>query len=260
MSQPILEVDAVVKRFGGLVAVDSITLEVREREALGIVGPNGAGKTALINLVSGFYRVDGGAIRFRGRDITNLKLHRIGRLGIARTFQNIRIFRRMTVLENVMAANPRHTARPLRSFLVSGAARADVDEAMALLEFMGLAGRADQLAGGLPYGDARRLEMARALAAAPSLLLLDEPSAGMNEAETARLIADIHKCRERLQGIVLIEHDMTMIRQVADRVIAMDYGKKMAEGTAEQVLNDPEVRRAYLGIMEDDRVAADPRG
>ncbi len=258
MSGTVLEVDAITKRFGGLVAVDALTLEVREREALGIVGPNGAGKTALINIISGFYRADGGAIRFRGHDITRLKLHQIGRLGIARTFQNIRVFRRMTVLENVMAANPRHAARPLRSFFVAGAAQADVDEAMSLLEFLGLAERADQLAGALPYGDARRLEMARALAGKPRLLLLDEPSAGMNEEETARLIADIGKCRERLDGIVLIEHDMTMIREVADRVVAMDYGKKMAEGTPEAVLNDPHVRRAYLGLMEDDVAAAHP--
>ena len=157
----VLKVDGVTKTFGGLVAVDALSLEVREREALGIVGPNGAGKTALINLISGFYRPNAGSIRFRGQDITQLKLHQIGRLGIARTFQNIRIFRRMSVLENVMAANPRHAARPLRAFFVSGAARADISEALSLLEFMGLAERADQMAGALPYGDARRLEMAQ---------------------------------------------------------------------------------------------------
>ena len=256
----VLAVEGLTKRFGGLVAVDALSLEVRQDEALGIVGPNGAGKTALINLISGFYRPDAGTIRFRGQDITALKLHQIGRLGIARTFQNIRIFRRMTVLENVMTANPRHAARPLRSFFVSGAARADVDAALTLLDFMGLAERADQPAGTLPYGDARRLEMARALAGGPRLLLLDEPSAGMNEAETQRLITDIRKCRARLDGIVLIEHDMTMIREVADRVIAMDYGKKMAEGTPDQVLSDANVRRAYLGIMEDGNAPADPRG
>jgi branched-chain amino acid transport system ATP-binding protein len=233
---------------------------VFEGEALGIVGPNGAGKTALINMISGFYRASSGSIRFYGQEITELSLHEIGRLGIARTFQNIRLFKRMTVLENVMTANPRYTRRPLRAFFGFGLRRRDVDEAMALLTFMGLDDRADRLAGTLPYGDARRLELARALATGPRLLLLDEPAAGMNEEETARLIADIHKCRERLSAIVLIEHDMAMIRQVAGRVIAMDYGRKMAEGTADEVLSDPAVKKAYFGTVEDRLVAAHPPG
>ncbi|MBM3486771.1 MAG: ABC transporter ATP-binding protein [Alphaproteobacteria bacterium] len=250
----VLSVDGVTKTFGGLVAVDSLSLTVEPGEALGILGPNGAGKTALINMVSGFYRPTAGTIRLFDREITDLSLHQIGRLGIARTFQNIRLFRRMTVLENVMTANPRYTRKPLRAFFGFGGRRHDIDEAMALVEFMGLADRADRIAGSLPYGDARRLEMARALATGPRLLLLDEPGAGMNEEETERLIADIHKCRERLAAIVLIEHDMTMIRKIADRVVAMNYGRKMAEGRPTEVLSHPEVKRAYLGTTEGELV------
>jgi len=248
----IVEVKALTKRFGGLVAIDNLSLEIRTGEILGIVGPNGAGKTALINVLTGFYRATTGTIRFTGRDITRLPRHRISRLGIARTFQNIRLFRRMSVLENVMVADKRHAIAPIKALFRRGHAQADVARAMALLDLMGLADRADHPAGGLAYGDARRLEIARALAGGPRLLFLDEPAAGMNEEETEELVADVRKCRAMVEAIVLVEYDMALIRDLSDRLIAMDFGRKMAEGTTEQVFADPIFMRAYLGLEPDD--------
>ena len=248
----VLDVDGLSKVFGGLRAIDSLSMQVRDGEILGIVGPNGAGKTVLINLVTGFYRPNGGTIRLFERDITNLPLHRIGRLGVARTFQNIRLFQRMTALENVLTAIKRHAIHPLRAALAVTRAGQGLDEAMELLELMGIADRANQLAGELPYGDARRLEVARALASQPKLLLLDEPAAGMNEQETNELIDDIQKVRPRLNAIALIEHDMSLIRVLSDRIIAINYGKVMAEGLAADVLSHPEVVEAYLGTEDID--------
>lgn len=248
----VLDVDGLSKVFGGLRAIDSLSMQVRDGEILGIVGPNGAGKTVLINLVTGFYRPNGGTIRFFERDITNLPLHRIGRLGVARTFQNIRLFQRMTALENVLTAIKRHAVHPLRAALAVTRAGQGLDEAMELLELMGIASRANQPAGELPYGDARRLEVARALASQPKLLLLDEPAAGMNEQETNELIDDIQKVRPRLNAIALIEHDMSLIRVLSDRIIAINYGKVIAEGLAADVLSHPEVVEAYLGTEDID--------
>ena len=247
MSSPVLEVVALRKIFGGVRALDGIDLDVREGEILGIVGPNGAGKTALINTITGFYRASEGMIRFLGKDITAEPLHSIGRLGIARTFQNIRLFRRMTVLETVMVANKHYAARPLSAYFAWGQRSAAIAEAMDFIELMGLADKADQRAGSLPYGEARRLEIARALAGKPLLLLLDEPAAGMNETETARLVEDIQTARPRVKAIALIEHDMSLIRALSDRIVAMDYGRKIAEGTPDEVLSHPDVKKAYLG-------------
>lgn len=247
---PVLRIEALSKDFGGLRAVDDVTMDVREGEILGIVGPNGAGKTVLINLVTGFYRPSGGSIRFFGDEISRLPLYKIGRLGIARTFQNIRLFKRMTALENVLTAVKRHVAHPARAAFVLRRSSQGLDEAMELLDLMGIAGRADQPAGALPYGDARRLEIARALAGEPKLLLLDEPAAGMNEQETQELIDDVRKVRGRLRALVLIEHDMTLIRALSDRIVAINYGRIMAEGTAEEVLSHPEVVEAYLGAED----------
>jgi branched-chain amino acid transport system ATP-binding protein len=249
---PIVEVEGLVKAFGGLIAIDNLSLDIRSGEILGIVGPNGAGKTALINVLTGFYNPTSGAIRFMGRDITRLTRHRIARLGIARTFQNIRLFKRMTVLENVMVSQKRNAVAPLSSIFAFGRRARDIDEAMTLLDLMGLAARADQFAGGLAYGDARRLEIARALAGAPKLLFLDEPAAGMNEDETAALVEDVRKIRELVRAIVLVEHDMTLIRDLSDRLVAMDFGRKMAEGTSEQVFSNPIFMRAYLGLEAGD--------
>ena len=247
---PVLQVERLSKDFGGLRAVDAVTLEVREGEILGIVGPNGAGKTVLINLITGFHRPSAGSVRFFGKDTTNLPLHKIGRLGIARTFQNIRLFKRMTALENVLTAVKRHVARPARAAFALRPASQGLDEAMELLELMGIAERADQPAGALPYGDARRLEIARSLAGEPKLLMLDEPAAGMNEQETQALIDDVRKVRHRLHALVLIEHDMTLIRALSERIIAMNYGRIMAQGDTEEVLSHPEVVEAYLGAEE----------
>jgi branched-chain amino acid transport system ATP-binding protein len=223
---------------------------VQEGEIFGIIGPNGAGKSVLINLVSGFYAAGSGSIRLYGRELLGLPLHRIGRLGVARTFQNVRVLKRLTVLENVMTADQRHVRRPLRSLLAFGAQRAETTRAMRFIDLMGLSARADQLAGTLPYGQARRLEIARALATEPKLLLLDEPAAGMNEAETAELVEDIKKARAMVRAIVLIEHDMSLIEALADRVLAMDFGRVICAGDPATVLANPELQRAYLG--EDD--------
>ena len=248
--QRVLEVDSVSKQFDGLRAVDNVSFAVSAGEILGIIGPNGAGKTVLINLISGFYPATSGRVRLLGEELTGQKLHQIGRRGIARTFQNIRLFKRMSVLENVLVSDQRHARHPIRSFFSFGRQRAEVERARRFLELMGLTPRADQLAGTLPYGEARRLEIARALATEPALLLLDEPAAGMNEEETAELVADVRKARAMVKAVVLIEHDMSLIQALSDRVIAMDYGRVMAQGLPAEVLANPDVQRAYLGEEE----------
>ncbi|MFO0986379.1 MAG: ABC transporter ATP-binding protein [Alphaproteobacteria bacterium] len=244
---PVLRVEALAKQFDGLRAVDGVSFDVAKGEIVGIIGPNGAGKTVLINLISGFYPATSGSVHLAGEDVTSLPLHEIGRRGIARTFQNIRLFRRMTVLENVLIADQRHARRPARAFFAFGRQRAEIARAARYLDLMGLAARADRLAGTLPYGEARRLEIARALATEPKLLMLDEPAAGMNEEETAELVQDVRRARAAVDAIVLIEHDMSLIQALSDRVVAMDYGRVMAAGTPAEVLADPNVQRAYLG-------------
>jgi branched-chain amino acid transport system ATP-binding protein len=246
----ILDITDLKKVFGGINALDGISLQVFEGEILGLIGPNGAGKTALLNTITGFYRPTAGSIHFQGSEISTLPLYEIGRRGVGRTFQNIRLFKRMTVLENVMVADKRHAASPLRSLWnFSGRAKGRA-EAMALLDMMQLTDKADHLASSLSYGDSRRLEIARALAGKPVLMLLDEPAAGMNDAETEQLVEDVQRIRNRVGAIVLIEHDMSLIRSLSDRVVAMDYGRKIAEGDVQLVLEHPDVRRAYLGDDE----------
>ena len=249
MSAPvrILEVSQLGKHFGGIQAIAALDLHIDDGEIVGLIGPNGAGKTALINVISGFYRADEGRVEFMGSSTAGLALHEIGRRGIGRTFQNIRLFRRMTVLENVMVADKRYAVSPWQAFLGFTRRGASVDEAMGWLEIMKLSDRADAPAGSLSYGEARRLEIARALAGRPALLLLDEPAAGMNESETEALIDDILLARTRVRAMLLIEHDMGLIRRLSDRVVAMDSGRKIAEGSATEVLAHPDVRRAYLG-------------
>ncbi|MBM3504599.1 MAG: ABC transporter ATP-binding protein [Alphaproteobacteria bacterium] len=242
--------EGVAKAFGGLRAVDGVSLDIPAGEVVGIIGPNGAGKTVLINLITGFYHASDGQITIADHNVTQWTLHQIGRLGVARTFQNIRLFRRLSVLENVMVANPAFTAHPLRGLLALSPRRQGRDEAMDLLALFGLADRADQSAGELAYGDARRLEIARALATRPRLLLLDEPAAGMNDRETEALVDDIRKVKPRLEAIALIEHDMSLIRALADRVVAMNYGRIIAEGATGTVLSHPKVVEAYLGQEE----------
>jgi len=244
--QSLLAVRALVKRFGGLQALDKLSFDVYPGEILGIVGPNGAGKTALINCVTGFYAPNDGQILLGNQDITGLPVHRIGRLGIARTFQNIRLFRRMTVLENVAAVTRDWVRQPLRSVL-AGRQGVIRDESMAILERLRLDSKADQVAGGLAYGEARRLEIARALATRPRLLFLDEPAAGMNEQETEALIGDIRAISKLVEGVVVVEHDIDLIRTLSTRLVAMNYGRRIAQGSAAEVFADREVIEAYLG-------------
>ncbi|NBS08321.1 MAG: ABC transporter ATP-binding protein [Betaproteobacteria bacterium] len=246
-SPHILSIAQLSKHFGGIHALNGIDLHIAPGEILGLIGPNGAGKTALINTITGFYQADSGQMDFMGHSLIGRSLHDIGRLGIGRTFQNIRLFKRMSVLENVMVANKSYAAHPLLAFWGFRKRGAAVDEAMQWLHTMHLDHKADASAQSLSYGEARRLEIARALAGYPALLLLDEPAAGMNESETEDLIQDIHTARTQVKAMLLIEHDMGLIRSLSDRVVAMDYGRKIAEGSASAVLEHPEVKRAYLG-------------
>ncbi|WP_076858358.1 ABC transporter ATP-binding protein [Bradyrhizobium mercantei] len=255
MKQPILEVRKLQKSFGGLRALDGINLDIHEGEVVGLIGPNGAGKTALLNTVTGFYRATGGTILFQNQDITHRPMHEIGRLGIGRTFQNIRLFRRMTVLENALVAFRPFADHPLRSLIAYRERRMAIARAMHWLELLQLADKVDRIASSLSYGDARRLEIARALVGEPSLLLLDEPAAGMNENETRRLVDDIAIVRRHVRAIVLIEHDMDLIRSLSDRLVAMDYGRKIVEGASAEVLNHPEVLKAYLGTDTEETVS-----
>lgn len=243
----VLTVTGLSKHFGGVRALDGLDLNARQGEVLGIVGPNGAGKTALINTITGFYRATSGKIFLQESEITLLSMHHIGRLGVGRTFQNIRLFKRLSVLENVLVAHKQNATHLIRSFFRSGSNPEEQDRAMYWLDLFQLTSKANQPASSLSYGDSRRLEIARALAGQPRLLLLDEPAAGMNEAETRQLISDIEVLKSKVDAILLVEHDMNLIRKVSDRLVAMDYGRKIAEGTPNEVLSNSEVLRAYLG-------------
>ena len=253
---PLLELRRVTKSFGGLRSVDELDLDVREGEIVSLIGPNGAGKTTVFNLITGIYAPDEGAIRLDGRDIAGLPPHKISQLGIARTFQTLRLFLNMTVKENVMAAAYGHTkAGVLRSVLRTPGMRREEREIERLAEerlaFFGdrLVGyRWEQPAYSLSYANRRRLEIARATAAKPKLLLLDEPAAGMNPVETHEMTELIGRLRE--EGgytILVIEHDMHVVEGISDRVIALDHGEKIAEGTFDEVATDAQVVEAYLG-------------
>ncbi len=252
----ILEVDDVTLRFGGLTALDAVSLHIEEGEILGLIGPNGAGKTTCFNVITGVYAPTMGQVRFRGEELTGLKKHQITRKGIARTFQNIRLFRTMTALENVMVgADANHSAGVVSALFRTPKHRREEDEgherAMELLEFMGLHKRSGELAANLSYGDQRRLEIARAMATDPALLCLDEPAAGFNPQEKAELMALIRRVRDRGYTVLLIEHDMRLVMGVTDRIVVLEFGKKIADGSPAEIRDNPAVIAAYLGVDED---------
>ena len=244
-----LSVEGLSRSFGGVAALAELDLRVAPGDVLGLIGPNGSGKTTLFNVMTGVYPVDQGSIRLRGEDITNLKPPAIVRRGVARTFQNLRIYRRMTVFDNVWVAQHSLPGVGLRELIVARPAaerarRAEVDR---LLEATGLADRAGLLAGELPLPEQRRLELARALVRSPDLLLLDEPAGGMTPSETAAMAALIRDVAAPGRTCIVIEHKMDMLTDLCTRMVVLNFGRKIAEGTPDEVLTHPDVLEAYLG-------------
>ncbi|MFB9432910.1 ABC transporter ATP-binding protein [Streptoalloteichus tenebrarius] len=252
----LLEMRDVTVRFGGLVALDAVSFGIRRGEILGLIGPNGAGKTTCFNAMTGVYRPSQGQVLLEGRPLGRRARHQITRAGIARTFQNIRLFGEMTALENVVVGtDARHRTGAISALLrlprLHREEREAVEKAMALLEFVGIADRAADRARNLPYGCQRRLEIARALATEPKLLCLDEPAAGFNPAEKEELMALIRRIRDDGYTVLLIEHDMRLVMGVTDRVVVLEFGRKIAEGRPAEVGEDPAVVAAYLGVPDD---------
>ena len=252
----LLELTSVTLRFGGLVALDNVSFGIWRGEILGLIGPNGAGKTTCFNVMTGVYRPTEGQVLLEKQPLGKRKRYEINRLGIARTFQNIRLFGDMTALENVVVgADARHRTSVLGALLRlprhTREEREATERAMALLEFVGIADRAADKAKNLPYGYQRRLEIARALATEPKLLCLDEPAAGFNPAEKEELMGLIRKIRDDGYTVLLIEHDMRLVMGVTDRIVVLEFGKKIAEGLPAEIRDNPAVIAAYLGVPDD---------
>ena len=256
VGEDLLQMQDVTMKFGGLTALDAVTFQIRRGEILGLIGPNGAGKTTCFNAMTGVYKPTSGDVIFDGRPLGALKRNQITRRGIARTFQNIRLFNEMTALENVVVGtDARHKTSVPGALFRTGRHRREekdaIERSMALLEFVGVGGRATEKARNLPYGDQRRLEIARALATEPKLLCLDEPAAGFNPAEKAALMDLIRKIRDDGYTVLLIEHDMRLVMGVTDRIVVLEFGKKIAEGAPADIRDNPAVIAAYLGVPDD---------
>jgi branched-chain amino acid transport system ATP-binding protein len=248
-----LEVTRISKNFGGLRALNDITFQVEEKQIYGLIGPNGAGKTTLFNLITGFFQVSEGSMQFLGNELTQLKAHKIAKMGIARTFQNIRLFGTMTVKENVLVAQNIRARSGVTSLvqIFSARERRFEQEADDLLKKMGLWEKRKEQSLSLAYGDQRRLEIARALALEPKLLLLDEPAAGMNEAETEDLLERIQEIRDMGKTVLLIEHDMNVVMGICDYVSVLNFGEMIGQGTPEEIQENEAVIEAYLGREEE---------
>lgn len=254
---PILETKDITMRFGGVTAVHNLSIEVNEGEIVALIGPNGAGKTTAFNMITGVYDPTGGKIYYQGKDITGMRPDQITKLGVARTFQNIRLFKKLSVLENILIA---HHLRLKSDFLTASLRlpkykaeeREMREKTQALIEAFGLSKYQNEVASSLPYGLQRRLEIARALATDPELLLLDEPAAGMNPKETDELTHFIREIKEQYNlTVFLIEHHMDLVMEISERIYVLDFGETIAKGTADEVQNNPKVIVAYLGVEED---------
>jgi len=258
-----LELARVSKRFGGLSVLQDVSFTVPEGKVFGLIGPNGAGKTTVFNLITGLIAPSGGTIRFKGQDLPGRQPHRITRLGLARTFQNIRIFKEMTLIENVIVGMHAHLGYGVPGWLLSlpgfrQQERKARERAHELLSWVGLDRKAGDIADNLSYGEQRKLELARALATEPKLLLLDEPVAGMNSGEKVELMAGITQITQRGYTIFMIEHDMRFVMGLCERIAVLNFGRIIAEGSPDEIKNNPDVIEAYLG-REDDAVAEAPR-